>query len=433
MVISGKIRGNAQQLAGYLLSQGENEEITILDVDGRRNADASYLKDILHSMDINSELTKSRNSVYHAFINPNPTEKEDRAMTAEEWQRSADILAKHLSLDQQRRVIVLHEKKGRIHAHVVFERFNHDKGVMVDYKNNYKAHDKARFQMEKEFDHKKTPQKNPNLNKHKKTLTEIWNTTKTGKEFIQKAQENGYKVSKGTDRPFRIVDENGRSFDLARQIIGVKTKEIRQRIGNEKLMDDKAAIEFMNGRKNATKLKQNVESITDKTNISSSKPKDMSFYEIHKNAAMEKQLFKDLGKEALREMKLNHYTIVKEFGGFSNIPKEIKERLLDDCDQWENTWGKDSAEAEKIQNDYDEVMDKSLQELYKDDIEGKHRSNAYEITNMPPKPNTKAAFQEQVQEQQLTPIKTQEREIQLKELKDELEQSRNQQFGRNFN
>jgi hypothetical protein len=250
MVIAGKIRGNAPQLARYLLAKGENERITILDIDGGRQADAASLKDMLYSMELNSELTRSRNSVYHAYINPSPDDTTDRVMTMEEWRQSVDILTRQLGYEDQRRVVVLHEKPGnRIHAHIVYERYNHEHGTMATYEHNYKAHDRARAEMEAVLNHKPTPQKNRNRDRHKQTLTEIWQRTNTAAEFMREAGVNGYKIAKGTDRPFRVIDADGVSFDLVRKLDGVKTQEVKARLGETELMPEKEAIREMQSAK----------------------------------------------------------------------------------------------------------------------------------------------------------------------------------------
>lgn len=258
MVIGGKIRGNAPQLADYLLAIGENERVTIFDVDGRSDADAHSLKELLYSMELNSELTRSRNSVYHAYINPNPEDTTDRVMTMEEWQQSVDILTKQLGYEDQRRVVVLHEKPGnRIHAHIVYERYHHESGVMATYEYNYKAHDAARAEMEAKLNHKPTPQKNKNRDQHKQTLTEIWRRTKTADDFIKEAEASGYKIAKGTDRPFRVIDAEGVSFDLVRKLDGIKTKEVRERFEGRELMPEKEAIrEQQSAKQERQKVKE---------------------------------------------------------------------------------------------------------------------------------------------------------------------------------
>jgi hypothetical protein len=79
MVIRGRIRGNGKQLAAYLLSQGDNEHIEILDVDGKEGANDNDLHRILATMSLTSELTKSDKGLYHVQINP--AYGEDVAMT----------------------------------------------------------------------------------------------------------------------------------------------------------------------------------------------------------------------------------------------------------------------------------------------------------------------------------------------------------------
>ncbi len=243
MVIAGKIRGNAPQLGSYLFEPGKNERITILHLDGREDATPEEFKDFLYSVELNSELTRSRNSAYHAYINPSPEDTIDRAMTKAEWFQSVEILTKHLEYEDQRHGAVLHDLgNGRIHAHIVYERYNHERGRMATYEHNYNAHDNARAEMEMVLNHQPTPQKNKNRDHHKHTLTQIWQRTRTGDQFIHEAEANGYKIAKGTDRPFRVIDAEGVSFDLVRKLDGIKTKEIKARFAQTGLMPEKEAI-----------------------------------------------------------------------------------------------------------------------------------------------------------------------------------------------
>jgi len=241
MIIKGRPRGNAPQLANYLLAKGENESIMLMDVDGKETANPQAFKDLLYSMELNSELTKSRKSVYHVFLNPS---SEDRAMSMEEWQQSVDILAKELKMENQRRAVVLHRKLNKpAHAHIVFERYDHDQEKMVSDSHNYLAHDKAREKVEQALSHKRTPQKNANRDSHRKTLTEIWHGTANGRDFISKASELGYQIAKGTDkRPYRFIDNKGVSFDLPRYLQGANTKDVAKKLSNEHLPSEKDCI-----------------------------------------------------------------------------------------------------------------------------------------------------------------------------------------------
>src|SRR5690606_19953798 len=99
MVIKGNIRGNGGQLAQYLCHQGENDHIRILDVDGRDDGGVDDLFQTLEGMSLMEQLTKSKQGLYHAQINP--AYEEDRAMTDEDWRMASDILGQELGFENQ--------------------------------------------------------------------------------------------------------------------------------------------------------------------------------------------------------------------------------------------------------------------------------------------------------------------------------------------
>lgn len=246
MVIRGKTRGNGRQLAQYLITMGENEDIQILEVAGRHHADEDYLLRTMHHMAFTSELAKGAKGFHHAEINPDPANGEDRAMTFDDWIKAADILGEELGLQDQRRVIVLHDKKDRLHAHVAWERYDHAQGKMISDSFSRLAQDRARHIMERVFQHRQTPYRNKQRPELKTAMTEIWNQTETGAEFIKTVYDRGYMVAQGVpDRPFMVVDENGHTFDLVRQIKGARTKDVRNRLRNEQLVPEKEAIVLM--------------------------------------------------------------------------------------------------------------------------------------------------------------------------------------------
>lgn len=241
MVIRGRIRGNGRQLGQYLLTKGENERIDILDVNGNTKAKDKHVHDALYAMNITAELTKTDKGLYHAQINP--AYGDDQKMTATQWHRAADVLAGELKLSDQRRVIVLHTKKSRTHAHVVWERYDHERGKMIDNKFSRLAQDRARQAMEKIFEHKKTPERNEKRPEMKRTLSEIWRFSADGKTFMLAAQGAGYTLAAGEKRrPFMVVDGTGRSFDLVRQLDKVNTKAVREKLHGLKLPTEKKAI-----------------------------------------------------------------------------------------------------------------------------------------------------------------------------------------------
>lgn len=238
MVICGNSRGNGSQLASYLLTKGKNDNVSVFEIRGTANE--NDLKKSLLEMSLTSELTKSEKGLYHAVINPGIGE--DRFMTPDQWLRAADILENELRLSLQKRAIVFHEKNGRTHAHVVWERYDHETGKMISDSFSRLAQDRARKIMEQEFNHTRTPDRNLKRPEIKATLTELWGQFPDATSFMQAAQERGYVIASGTKRPYMVIDSTGRSFDLVRQLEGVKTMEVRERFKATKLPKEKAAI-----------------------------------------------------------------------------------------------------------------------------------------------------------------------------------------------
>jgi hypothetical protein len=240
MVIRGASRGNGAQLANYLTQQADNDNVCVFDIRG--TSQPTDLRKSLIEMSLTSELTMSDKGLYHAQINP--AYGEDKMMQPKDWLDAAAILEKELNLSNQKRIIVFHEKKNRTHAHVVWERYNHEKGIMVSDSFSRLAQDKARKKMEQELVQKETPHRNVKRPEMKVVLSEIWKKTASGKEFIKASLQKGYQIAKGEFRhPFMVVDKEGRSFDLVRQLEGVKTKELRECLKEEKLRSAKEAIE----------------------------------------------------------------------------------------------------------------------------------------------------------------------------------------------
>lgn len=257
MVIRGRTRGNGGQLAAYLMDNSENDQAYVFDIRGTSQPD--NLRMSLLEMSFTSELTKSQKGLYHAQINP--AYGEDKRMTDTDWFRAADILEAELKLTDQKRVIVMHEKNGRQHAHVVWERYDHTSGKMISDSYSRLAQDRARKTMEKEFEQQRTPERNARKIDLKKAITEIWKKTKTGMDFIIQSLEKGYVIATGTQRPYMLVDDTGRSFDLVRQLEKVKTKDVRERLEKEKLPNEKQAIKIIRSKLS----EKNVDDIQEKS------------------------------------------------------------------------------------------------------------------------------------------------------------------------
>jgi len=241
MVVTGDIRGNGEQLKDYLKDIGENEHVQILDVDGRPYAAPEYLDQVIMGMQYHAELTKSPYPFLHVQINPEIDAS--KSMGDDDWLLAADVLAENIGFAGQRRVIVLHKKHERIHAHVVFERYHHASGKMIDNKFSRSRMNAARAKMEETLGQNVTPRFNTAKRDLKETITKLWHETKTGQEFIRAAKKAGFVIALGVPkRPFRVIDQNGRSYDLVRQIDGIRTKDVRARLRFDTLVPEKIAI-----------------------------------------------------------------------------------------------------------------------------------------------------------------------------------------------
>ena len=140
------------------------------------------------------------------------------------WRDAADQLEKALKLDGQPRVIVLHEKKGKVHAHIVWQR--EKEGKLIKMSHTYRAHDKVRASLEREHQHQRTRQ----TGDHKKHLTALWTGSRDGADFVRQAERAGYRIARGDRRAYVVETEDGQKLDLVRQLEGVKTKAAKERL-----------------------------------------------------------------------------------------------------------------------------------------------------------------------------------------------------------
>ncbi|MCH5716712.1 hypothetical protein MKP07_11125 [Niabella hibiscisoli] len=160
-------------------------------------------------------------------------------MTREDWLRAAEILEEETGFTNQKRIMVMHMKNDRLHMHVAYERYNHEKGIMISNSFSRLAQDRARQRMEVEFEQERTPERNINRPLIKEELTKLWHETHTAQEFVIAVSKKGYAISAGTQRPYMVIDETGRSFDLVKQLDKVKTKDVRERFKDTRLVKEK--------------------------------------------------------------------------------------------------------------------------------------------------------------------------------------------------
>ena len=175
-------------------------------------------------------------------------------------------------------ILVKHKKKGREHAHAVFQRTDTEKGILISDSHNYPKHEQASRRIEKKFDLRVIPgvfterakdAPRPGYDKATKTynpqsysytervqaqksgidpkelktrITKLWERSDTGKAFVAGLETEGYRLARGTSKrtPHVLVDEHGHTFSLVKQIHGMKKAQVVKKLSAypvEKLAD----------------------------------------------------------------------------------------------------------------------------------------------------------------------------------------------------
>jgi hypothetical protein len=238
MVIKGGSRAGPKQLATHLLRTDTNERVQILDL----HSPIEDLRETFRDWQVLSEGTRGSLGLYHANIDP----AQDYQMTGEQWLRCVDVLEKELGLEGQPRAVVLHEKHGRQHIHVVWQRTDIEHMRLISDSMNYPAHERASQQLEREFGHETVPgkhakrdrEKQPDFPKadinhaewqqmertgidprdRKEQVTALYERSDNGQAFKAALEEEGYILARGKSRNYVLVDEYGEIYSLTRQI-----------------------------------------------------------------------------------------------------------------------------------------------------------------------------------------------------------------------
>ena len=246
MIIKGKSRAAPSELARHLGRADTNERIEILQLDS-----AGTTAEAFRDWQTYTQATKGKLGLYHANIDPDAKYE----MTPQQWMRAVDILEEELGLQGQPRAVVMHEKNGREHIHVVWARADMDTLTLRSDSMNYQAHERASLRMEQEFGHDYVPGKHAkrdrenqpefplaevghhewqqgerggmNHRDRKAQVTALYEASDNGPAFKAALEDAGYTLARGDRRDFVILDGDGKAHSLGRQLPGVKAKELR--------------------------------------------------------------------------------------------------------------------------------------------------------------------------------------------------------------
>jgi hypothetical protein len=250
VVIKGRSVAGARRLTAHLTHRDTNERVQVLEI---RGVVAEDLRGALLEMEAVSAGARTTKPFYHGSIN---TPAEER-MTDEQRMQAIDRLEATLGLTGQARTVVLHEKKGREHCHIVWSRIDLDRMAAISDSHNYRKHEQVARDLEREFgfkrvqgvhverDGKERPERTPShaemlqaertgmSPKEAKTrITALWQSTETGKEFAVALWNDGFVLARGDRRDFVVIDPMGGTHSLARRIEGANAKDVRERLSD---------------------------------------------------------------------------------------------------------------------------------------------------------------------------------------------------------
>lgn len=246
MILKAKERGDAPQLARYLLSTRDNEHVELHDVRGFVSND---LLGAFSEADAIAQGTRCKNYLFSMSLNP-PAGKKVRT---EDFESAIAKIEKKLGLENQPRAVVFHEKDGRRHAHVVWSRIDSERMRalnMAHYKVRlrdvsrelYMQHgwemprglqdrtlrDPLNFTQE-EWQQARRVGIDPR--EIKSVLQQCWQRSDNKASFERALKERGFWLARGDRRGLVAIDYRGEVYSLSRYA-GVKAKELEARIGN---------------------------------------------------------------------------------------------------------------------------------------------------------------------------------------------------------
>ncbi len=248
MIIKGGSRAGPEQLARHLQRRDTNEMVDILELQSA----APNLDEALRDWQTLSEGTRGTKGLYHVNIDP----AEEYVMSLEQWQHCVEVLEKELGFEGQPRAVVMHQKHGRQHLHVVWARTDIDTMTLRSDSMNYPAHERASKALELEFGHELVPGKHAKRDREKQPefpnaavnhaewqqaertginpadrkdqITALKQASDSPQAFMRALEEQGYLLARGERRDFVLVDEAGEVYSLSRQIHGMKAAELRE-------------------------------------------------------------------------------------------------------------------------------------------------------------------------------------------------------------
>lgn len=256
MILKGKERGDAPQLARYLLATRDNEHVELHDVRGFISQD---LLEAFSEADAIATGTRCKKYLFSMSLNP----PEGAQVPVEAFERAISQIEQKLGLENQPRAIVFHEKGGRRHAHAVWSRIDSERMRAINMPHyKMKLRDMSRklylehgWDMPRglqdrslrdplNFTREEWQQANRaglNPREIKTVFQQCWMASDNKPSFEQALKERGFWLARGDRRGFVAIDFRGEVYSLSRYS-GVKTKGLETSLGDPKQLRSVGAV-----------------------------------------------------------------------------------------------------------------------------------------------------------------------------------------------
>jgi Relaxase/Mobilisation nuclease domain len=249
MIIKGKSRGRYRQLARHLAATDDNESVRVISTKGIVAGD---IAGALAELEAQGLRGRSQRPLYHASISPAPRYRLSDTQIA----FAAECLARKLGLENQPHILVLHQKHGREHFHIVWSRIGKD-GLAIPDSWNFARHEEAARELEAAFGHERIEGSHGRFGAHRRharavkeyeirqtersgvrrqdvemKLTRLWNESRSGGDFREAIERAGYQLVRGDQRGFVVLDQAGEAHSLSRRLRAVSASDMRAKLAD---------------------------------------------------------------------------------------------------------------------------------------------------------------------------------------------------------
>jgi hypothetical protein len=246
VILKAKERGDAPQLARYLLDQRDNEHVELHEVRGFISDDLIDAFGEAHAI---AQGTRCENYMFSMSFNP----PEGAHTSIEAFEKAIDQVEEKLGLQGQPRAVIFHEKNGRRHAHAVWSRIDSERMRSINISHyKVKLRDLSRqLFLEHDWDMPRGLEdqrlRDPlsftraewqqakriglDPKEIKAVFRKAWETSDNRAAFEQALAERGFVLARGDRRAFVAVDYRGEVYGIARKA-GVKAKEVAAKLGD---------------------------------------------------------------------------------------------------------------------------------------------------------------------------------------------------------